>query len=272
MLPIKYSRSTKTIITYPLKLMSYFPTGEYTNILKELINLKPEVIKPTTDSLFGFDIDFSSFRSEKHSNPNRSEEVVDIKQRVESSITEDFLTSIPSEESRVPCLFTLGELNRLIYNNIDVLDNEIHEHSLTSNVCVLKISDVSIYIESTNFIYRVSLSINGYEIDFDIKSKVFDSNTDLTLLISTGDKVKCGGNELDVNNQVSTKIKGYLEEVLTKFASKYDYIKYLTSDLSLIFDFSYLEDVVYSLLFYDTTIKVNYLDPITFEFIITNPF
>ena len=175
LLPISYSKDSKRIIINPVSFMEYFPSGDQIDILKELINSKPDIIKATGDSLFGFDIDFSSFRSSNQVNPNRSEEVIDLKARVESSITEDFLDSIPSGESKVACSFTLGELNRLIYNSINVLDKEIHGHSLTENKCVLGITDVFGYVESGNFIYRVVFSINAYEIDFDVKSEISDN-------------------------------------------------------------------------------------------------
>jgi len=272
LLPIKYSKSTKTIITYPYKLMDYFPSGEYMDILKELINAKPEVIKSTGDSLFGFDIDFSSFRSSNQVNPNRSEEVIDLKERVESSITEDFLDSIPSGESKVACSFTLGELNRLIYNSINVLDKEIYEHSLTENKFVLVITDVFGYVESSNFIYRVVFCINGYEIDFDIKSEISDDFNELLLILWTGVNVESGGCEFKVDDALSITIRSYLEEVLTDFASKYDYLEYRNTNQSLTFDFSYIGDSILSLIFYDLRIKVSYLDPINFEFIVTSFF
>ena len=270
LLPIQYSKSTKTIITYPYKLMDYFPSGEYMDILKEIIDAKPEVIRPTGTSLFGFNIDFSSFRSSNQVNPNRSEEVIDLKERVESSITEEFLDSIPSGESKVACSFTLGELNRLIYNSINVLDKEIHEHSLTENKCVLGITDVFGYVESGNFIYRVVFSINGYEIDFDIKSEITEFNTGLRLTFFTGVNVECGGCEFTVKNPLSITIRNYLKEVLTDFANKYDYLEYRSTNQSLTFDFSYIEDSILSFIFYDLRIKVSYLNIISFQYEVKN--
>ncbi|MCQ2815122.1 MAG: hypothetical protein MJ227_02385 [Bacilli bacterium] len=268
LLPIKYSKSTKTIITYPYKLMEYFPSGEYMDILKELIYTKPQVIKASGDSLFGFDIDFSSFRSSNQVNQNRSEEVIDLKERVESSINEEFLDSIPSGESKVACSFSLGELNRLIYNSINVLEKEIYEHSLTENKCILGITDVFGYVESGNFIYRVVFSINGYEIDFDIKSEITEFNTGLRLTFFTGVNVECGGCEFTVKEPLSICIRSYLEEVLTDFASKYDYLEYRNTNQSLTFDFSYIEDSILSLIFYESKIHISYLELISFDFLI----
>ncbi len=272
LLPIKYSKSTKTIITYPYKLMEYFPSGEYMDILKELIDTKPEVLKATGDSLFGFNIDFSSFRSNNHKSPERSEEVIDLKERVESSITEDFLDSIPSGESKVACSFTLGELNRLIYTSINVLDKEIHEHSLTENKCILGITDVFGYVESGNFIYRVVFSINGYEIDFDIKSEIYEFNKDLMISFYTGASVKCGGVEFGIKNELTKQIRGSFETVLQNVAETSPGLKYSRDNGSFTVDFTYLEKPTGILYFYGTQIKVKYLESITFEFIITNYF
>ena len=272
LLPIKYSRSTKTIITYPYKLMEYFPTGEYMDILKELIDAKPEVIRSTGTSLFGFNIDFSSFRSANNRTPERSEEVIDLKERVESSITEEFLDSIPSGDSKKACYFSLGELNRLIYNNIHVLKSKTYKHTLTENKCVLGIVDVYGFIDSGEFAYKVILSINGYEIDFDIKSQITESTTSLILKIFTGVNVMCGGCEFKINDVLSITIRGYLQEVLTSLDSGESYLHYSSDETSLIFDFTYIEDSLPLLSFFVASIKVNYLDPITFEFIITNLF
>ena len=268
LLPIKYSKSTKTIITYPYKLMDYFPSGEYVDILKKLIDTKPEVLAATGDSLFGFDIDFSSFRSSNLVNPNRSEEVIDLKERVESSITEDFLDSIPSGESKVACSFTIGELNRLIYNSINVLDKEIYEHNLTENKCVLGITDVFGFVESGNFIYRVVFSINGYEIDFDIKSEIFEFNTGLMLRLFAKDIVKCGGYEFAADDSLSKTIRSYLGKVLSDLSSHCDYLEYTNTNQSLTFDFSYLKDTIYKLSFCSTSIKTSYADLVSFDFII----
>lgn len=270
LLPISYSIDSKRIIVNPVSFMEYFPSGDQIDILKELINSKPEIIKVSGDSLFGFNIDFSSFRSSNQINPNRSEEVIDLKERVESSITEEFLDSIPSGESKVACSFTLGELNRLIYNSTNVLDKEIHEHSLTENKCVLGITDVFGYVESGNFIYRVVFSINGYEIDFDIKSEISDDFNELVSILWTGVNVECGRCEFQVDDQLSITIRSYLEKVLTDFVSKYDYLEYRSANQSLTFDFTYIEDSILSLIFYDLKIKVSYLDPISFEFMITS--
>ncbi|MCQ2976391.1 MAG: hypothetical protein MJ232_00040 [archaeon] len=266
LLRISYSKDVQRIIVDPVSFMKYFPSGGRMDILRELIDSKPEVIKPTGDSLFGFDIDFSPFRSNNR-NPNRSEEVMDLKERVESSITEDFLDSIPSGESKVACLFTLGELNRLIYNSIKVLDKETHEHSFTDNKCLLGVTDVYAYVESGNFIYRVVLSINGYEIDFDIKSEISDDFNELVLILWTGVNVECGGCKFTVYDPISVFIRSCLDEVLTDFASHYNYLEYWNTNLSLRFDFSYLEDSILSLIFYESKIKVSYLEPIAFEFV-----
>lgn len=83
---------------------------------------------------------------------------------------------------------------------------------------------------------------------------------------------ECGGCEFTVNDPISVFVRNCLKEVLTDFASHYDYLEYWNTNLSLRFDFSYLEDSILSLIFYDLKIKVSYLEPICFEFIVTSFF
>lgn len=80
----------------------------------------------------------------------------------------------------------------------------------------------------------------------------------------------CGGCELKVDDSLSISIRSYLEEMLTDFASKYDYLEYRNTNQSLSFDFTYIEDSIFKLMFFDSKIKLNYLDPIVFEFELTN--
>ena len=269
LLPIKFDNSSKKLIVEPLKFMDYFPSGGYMDFLKELISLKPEIMKPSLTSLFGFEIDFTSFRSSKYVIPKRSESIQNIKEVVDSSITEDFIDSLEYDVPTSACTLSLANLNGVISKYLNVFEKEIYSSELSQNQCLLGFSDLYVIMDSNTFTYRIRFSINGYDIDFDVTSEVVDPSNNLLLKIVTG--LECKTNELEIPHESNIReivIKN-LNKALINMVASYEYMSYVVGDLSLSLDFSYIFSSIPGYLVFEGSIIPAYTEEPYFDFVIT---
>lgn len=269
-LPFEFTDKNELIVS-PYNLIECFPNESIKSYLKELVNLKPECLLISNDpSLFGFDIDLSLFKK----NTPISKEIVselneDIYERVDNSITYDFLNSIEEGESIVASSLEVKEINKMISLVSNYVDTRVTS-SVNDRLLNFEVSDIFMVIKDENKVsFVIDYSFNGYIVQFICPSTIFDVGDEFMISISLDNKLTLGDYELTNNSVIQTILIEELKQTLTSLDEEYSFIEYNKLNNVLSFDFTDVGSSIYIFNDYSHYIDVVNAVPQAFNFVVS---
>lgn len=269
-LPIRYNVDAKKIITSPLKLYEYFPSGELFDVVKEMVELKKSILTPSNNSLFGFNIDLSSFRKVGNRYNHSESEVIDLEDRLTSVVNEEYFNGFEVGESKVACSFSLEEYNSLIKSALPELFESKFQSELSSSASYIKIKDVYTSLMVDEIIYTFVVDINGYEVDFDITTLGCDSGVGFTFYSFIDLKASSGGVTFDRYSECYSWFSSYLLDAFTLLDETYEFFNYQDTNLLVYLDFAYIIDQIDASTFrFAFELVLNNITNSSFDFVVT---
>lgn len=212
-LPIKYNKTLDTLEITPSKLLDYLPDTSYFNMLKELIEAKPEVISIDRSLPFGFKLDLSTFKSKGVTSLETPVTGEDILNRVTTSVTPTLLSSLASETT-IATSFTLEEYASLFLLDEDYIDKYEYTSPLSSKKVTLSLSKgLSVSSSTDKLTYIFTMFIEGFGIDVNISTSSFLSGVNFTLTQVMDTKVYVGGYEFDTFSKINQTFMGLLSSM-----------------------------------------------------------
>lgn len=265
-LPISYNESIKKIVVSPLKLFDYLPNEDLFDVVKELAIAKSQILTPSNNSLFGFTIDLSSFRKIGIRHEEEYTSVIDLEDRVTSSVTTEFLSGLSVSESKIACSFSLDEFNAYLgLNKLALMKTEFVSELSSSNV-VVEIKDLYASFLADKIQYTLVIDINGYEIDYDIDTSSAISGVKFKLNTLHDVIAKSGGVSFNKDSSTYSLLSSYLFNTLTKLSNTYDFFSFSDSNKLFSIDFGYITSTFDP--FYSFELKLNSISQ-AFDFVVT---
>lgn len=262
-LPIRWENAM--LIVSPNKLFEYFPNENIKSFVNGLINAKPECVSIDPNSLFGFDINFSLFSGSSLPNKEVSDVLPDLYSQVSNSLTNEFLESIPSGESKKACSISVSDINKVISSKFS---KRVFEHvsiDLTDVDVSLEVSDLYISLTDTGHVsFIMPVSINGYKLNFVVNSDFIASSNKIMFEFRLIKKAMLN-NVAFQDNYVEDAIISELSKCLDVVADSFSYISYTSSNYTLCFDFKNTLGPG----LYEGSVTSNVLDPKGFDIIVT---
>ena len=263
-LPLRWENAM--LVASPVKLFDYFPSEDIKSFMKGLISAKPECILVDPNSLFGFDINLSLFKSNNIPTKEVSELLPDLYSQVSGSITPEFLSSIPSKESKEACILKVSDINKLIsskftkkvigHASLDLSDVEV----------ILEVNDLYVSLLDTGHLtFVMPVSINGYMIYFINNSNITTSPNEMIMEIELSNTPTLNGLEIK-GSYLGDVVISELSSVLTSVSSGYSYLSFVDGNKTWYFDFN---DIITSIL-YEGSITPIVGEPSGFSVIVTS--
>lgn len=228
LLPISYSESSNKIRVSSYSFLEYFPDGELFDVIKELVNSKKDILSPSNTSLFGFNIDLSSFRNVNHkSSANHIE--VDLLSRVKSKLTEEYLDTFTLGDSKVVDSISLDEYNSLLSESMLNNDSCTLSSDLTLNKVELKVKELYSSLDVDEITYTFVLDINEYEIDVNVKSLEVNKEPDFNLNVIINNKVNVGEIIFEDDSYIGNMFLSFLKNAFTVLDDTYSIFTYIST-------------------------------------------
>lgn len=265
-LPISYNGDIKKIVVSPPKLFDCFPSGELFDVIKELVNGNPQIMTPSINSLFGFNIDLSSFRKTGIRHESSNVDVINLEERVTSNVTQDLLDTLSAGESKIACSFTVDEFNAYLRLNKPTLVKSEYLNGLTDNVISIETKDLYASFLADQIQYTLVIDINGYEIDFDIDTSSALSGVKFKFNILHDVVSKSGSVSFNKESSTYGALSSYLFDTLTKLGESYSFFTFNNANKLFSIDFGYVVNSFEP--FYSFELKLNSVSQ-TFDFVVT---
>ncbi len=256
-LPLTWDNAVLT--ASPVKLLEYYPDEGVRNILSELIKAKPECLIIDPNSLFGFDIDLSKFKSATIPSREMSQTLLNLEDQVKSSLTSEFLSSIPIGESKVATSLSIKDINKHFDIKLDSPTRKIY------------LEDVYIYLKDNEHIsYVVDTSFNGYILSFEVNSLITSLPKKMTLQSELPFEVYLNGIKFDKDSFIGSDVISNFFTYLDKVSEKYKYIVFNRSNTCLSIDLSYLSSEVTDFEDFKGQLIPNLSEPQGFDVLVTH--
>ena len=266
-LPVTYSDSVFTLS--PLRFLEYMPNDTVKSYLNELIVLKPECVSLDENSLFGFDIDLSLFRTFTPTKVIEDEDV-NFSEKLTTSLIPEFFSSLTVGEGKVACSFSIGEINKHLSSVAPNNGVEHLEHSLTTTKADIGVDDVFVYLKDANRLsFVLPVSFNGYCIYIENVSSIEEGLVEMKMIFTFPNTYSLNDAAIEQTSVFKQKASSMLFDCLKELADEYDYFKFNQNNGTLIFDLSYVGNEISHFDLYDSSMVVNYADAFDFEIVIT---
>ena len=191
-LPISYDKKTNSIKYEPLKYIDLFRKGDIADLVFDSVKKERSAITLVENDL-SFNINFTKFRNADYVEVNSSTPVVDVYNKVKSSLEALDSSSLTKNVPYVVDSLSELELTRIINNSfIEVKDEDVTS-SLTLNKAKYKVSGVNISFISDKLI-RLSLNvnINEYIININVDAEIYSLEGDFETYFYFKEEISVG--------------------------------------------------------------------------------
>ena len=191
-LPISYDKKTNSIKYEPLKYIDLFRKGDIADLVFDAVKKERSAITLVENDL-SFNINFTKFRNADYVEVNSSTPVVDVYNRVKSSLEALDSSSLTKNVPYVVDSLSELELTRIINNSLIEVKDEDVTSSLTLNKAKYKVSGVNISFISDELI-RLSLnvSVNEYIININVDAEIYSLDDDFETYFYFKEEISVG--------------------------------------------------------------------------------
>lgn len=244
LLPISYLEDKQAFLVDVLSLMEYFPKGDIKDSIYSVIALNKEKYISYGTSLFSFNVDFRSLRSNEYLSSKPLESVENLENSLIEKATNFDSSTIAVGEETTLYEVSMKSFSNIVSSEIDSSTKETYSSSLTSNVAIFEIKYIHAVIETDKVKYMINISINGYEIDISINSGVVGTYSLYRINLNLDKGIKVGNIDIDESSDITKLYKSYLIKIFSRLANKYTYFTYYDESKIYGLDLSSIETTV----------------------------
>ena len=191
-LPISYDKKSNSIKYEPLKYIDLFRKGDIADLVFDAVKKERSAITLVENDL-SFNINFTKFRNTDYVEVNSSTPVVDVYNKVKSSLEALDSSSLTKNVPYVVDSLSELELTRIINNSLIEVKDEDVTSSLTLNKAKYKVSSLNIsFISDEQIRLSLNVSVNEYIININVDAEIYSLEDDFETYFYFKEEISVG--------------------------------------------------------------------------------